>query len=98
MTPESYIIEEYYEENKEENIPPPPTTMSELISYTPQELITSAFAGATSKVTLDMPEDKCYSHFSSISDVHDFVARLAIKSGKQGSVQDLGEIIRVELG
>ena len=66
---------------------------------TAQERITEIATKTNgSKVTLEIPEQKCWENFDSIVDVQEFVTRLAIKSGKQGTVQDLGHVIRIEWG
>jgi hypothetical protein len=70
--------------------------MSELMN-TPREMIQAMTDGTTSHATLTIPADLCWQHFNSISDVHDYAMREAIKSGKQGSVKDLGDFIIVDV-
>jgi hypothetical protein len=67
------------------------------LMHTPMQMIDTMIEGATSHATLSIPADICYAHFNSISDVHDFARRAAVKSGKQGSVKDLGDYVIVDV-
>lgn len=69
---------------------------SEIDQYFSEQIATTEPA-IDGSITLTTHPGVIWEHFSTISEVQQYVARLAVRHGRQGSVIDQGDVVVIHL-